>query len=229
MDRNRGYAVDKSDLMQAGFIGLLDALDRFDVTRGFNFISYAVHYIRQQIRLAYHNNHPIHIPEHQRARMHQVAAAKDGSDQDLSSTASVDDTLARVTKAHPDFPLNREELIELMQVVNGVFLPGCHGHSNEDPHDSPNLDAIKAPEPHRIGPDAPAAIALLSKLGERRKTLLTLRFGLEPPHKPHTLTEVGVAMGMTRERVRQIEEETLHMLREMLTARGLDADACLVP
>lgn len=236
LDARHGGAIGPEDLLQAGFMGMLKALDRFDVARGFNFISYAVHYIRQEMRLTINAAHRIRIPEHQKIYIHRYAKTAEAlSLRNGNHSASFNDILDEVDKTPYDKAPTREEFIELLRLNNATYIPGdenvsttYHGRSTGTGHtNTVFFEIIPAPEPDQIGPDAPKALALLDKLGERRRTILCLRHGLEPPHVPHTLEEIGKVVGLTRERVRQIEAETMKMLRVMLKARGITAEDCL--
>ena len=196
------------DLINEGNVGLVKAAKRFDETKGFKFISYAVWWIRQSILSA--------IAE--QSRMVRLPLNQVG---DLSKIAKAASKLEQVYERQPT-PEELADDLELTveKVTNSLANAARHvsydtPFSNEE--DNTLLDVLKSAEP---GTDKEMINESLSieitesmrVLSEKERDVLELFFGLKNQH-PHSLEEIGEKYDLTRERVRQIKDKALLRLR----------------
>jgi len=219
--RYRSSGLPLLDLVQEGNLGLLHAVDKFDWRKGFKFSTYATWWIRQAISRGIANSgRTIRLPVHagdlvlrvQRTRG-RLEAELGRPPTDVELAAEVDLPEARVREAlrtavEPislSEPLREDGDGELGDVVEDLVTP------------SPFEQAAAAL--------LPAAVQrLLDVLEPRERDVLRLRFGLDRG-EPRTLEEVGAAVGLTRERARQIEGRALGKLRQ--PPHGVEARALL--
>jgi RNA polymerase nonessential primary-like sigma factor len=218
---NRGVAL--LDLIEEGNLGLMRAIDKFEPERGFRFSTYATWWIRQSIERAIMNQaRTVRLPVHMVRELNQILRAKyhleaqhhDGKDASAEDIAhlvgrpieDVQDILALSEHATSlDSPLDNDPQSSLMDM-----LPG----DNED------------------GPDSRAehlemTILVrdwLSNLPDKQRIVIMRRFGLDNDD-PATLEELAAEMNVTRERVRQIQQEALVKLKRALVARGVGRDS----
>ncbi len=216
--RYMGRGVPFLDLIQEGNLGLMKAVEKFEVERGFRFSTYATWWIRQTIsRAIADQGRTIRVPVHMVDRIRQL----------YRHTHEMEQTLGRAPTS--------EELAEVLQVtVNKVdwmlsvsWLPlSLDSPINDDEEDSELgmfVEDQLTPTPIQ---SAYAKLlrerveAVLDTLPPREARILRLRFGLENGHT-YTLEEVGQKFGLTRERIRQIEGKALRRLRHPRRARQL--------
>lgn len=220
---NRGVAL--LDLIEEGNLGLMRAIDKFEPERGFRFSTYATWWIRQSIERAIMNQaRTVRLPVHMVRELNQILRAKyhleaqhhDGKDATAEDIAylvgrpfeDVQDILALSEHAASlDAPLDNDPQASLMDM-----LPG-------DSDDGPDSRA----EHHEI---TVLVRDWLAKMPDKQRTVIVRRFGLDNDD-PATLEELASEMGVTRERVRQIQQEALVKLKRALTARGVGRDALL--
>jgi RNA polymerase nonessential primary-like sigma factor len=220
---NRGVAL--LDLIEEGNLGLMRAIDKFEPERGFRFSTYATWWIRQSIERAIMNQaRTVRLPVHMvrelnqvlRAKYHLEAQHRNGKDATAEDIAylvgrpveDVQDILALSEHAASlDAPLDNDPQASLMDM-----LPG-------ESEDGPDSRA----EHHEI---TVLVRDWLTKMPDKQRTVIVRRFGLDNDD-PATLEELASEMGVTRERVRQIQQEALVKLKRALTARGVDKDALL--
>ena len=220
---NRGVVL--LDMIEEGNIGLMRAIDKFEPERGFRFSTYATWWIRQSIERAIMNQaRTVRLPVHMVRELNQILRAKyhleaqhhDGKDATAEDIAhlvgrpveEVQDILALSEHATSlDAPLDNDPQSSLMDM-----LPG-------DADDSPDARAEQR-EMTLLVRD------WLSHLPDKQRIVVMRRFGLDNDD-PATLETLAEEMGVTRERVRQIQQEALVKLKRALAARGVVRDSLL--
>jgi RNA polymerase primary sigma factor len=214
---NRGLSL--LDLIEEGNLGLLHAVTKFQAGRGTRFSTYAVWWIRQAVARALANQaRMIRLPVHIELLLGRHMKKKAALTQDLGRAPTTEE----IAKALGQ-PLEEIEHIERMS-QRPVSLDAPIGQEG----DGKLEDLVKDGEPL---PGAGLAAALkaredlagvLRDLPDTERSVLELRFGLEG-EEPRTLESIGRQLGLTRERVRQIEAAALARLRRLMAARGMEA------
>ncbi len=207
------YGVPLEDLINEGNLGLLKAAQRFDETRGFKFISYAVWWIRQSILAALANHSKIVRMPLNRARvLNQIKKASGELQQKLRRKPEAEE-IAKVLGLSVD---EVRDTLPLMQ--DNFFLDDFVGNDE----DSTYLDFLEdttsdGPDNKVMDDDLNSSIGrMLGDLKEREAKVLKLYYGLGSDQEM-TLEEIGQIMGLTRERIRQIKEEAFEKIRSSKT------------
>ena len=203
------YGVPLEDLINEGNLGLLKAAQRFDETRGFKFISYAVWWIRQSILAALANHSKIVRMPLNRARvLNQIKKASSELQQKLRRKPEPEE-IAKFLGLSVD---EVKDTLPLMQ--DNFFLDDFVGNDE----DSTYLDfledtASEGPDAKVMDDDLNSSIGrMLADLKDREAKVLKLYYGLGTDQEL-TLEEIGQIMGLTRERIRQIKEEAFEKIR----------------
>ncbi|HEY2437418.1 MAG TPA: sigma-70 family RNA polymerase sigma factor [Solirubrobacteraceae bacterium] len=205
--RYQGHGLEMGDLVQEGMLGLIRAVEKFDWRRGFKFSTYGTLWIRQAIQRGLQNHgRTIRLPVHVAQRQVKVRKLESQLNTKLGREAT-DEELAELA----ELPL--DEIIELRELNRALTsLDQPVGDDGETALG--DLLASERPEPLEEVADADRerrVNALVDELPEDERDVVQLRFGLTG-EEPRTLRQTGMALGITTERARKLEEQGLTRL-----------------
>ena len=212
-----GRGVPLLDLIQEGSIGLLAAARKFDYTLDLRFSTYATKWIRQGVtRCLMNHGCLIRVPLHTAERIRKVTRAQRALFQELGSEPTVSQIAQRSGIPESKVP----ELLRLQPEVFSLDIP------TGDDEDTLGmlLEDIRAPQPQEtlIRRELENLLEqLMATLNERQQRVLRLRFGMEDG-VCYSLEQVGQALGVSKERARQIERQAMDKLQQLGTGMGLE-------
>lgn len=216
--RYRDRGVPLLDLIQEGNLGLMRAVDKFEPRRGLRFVTYAHWWIRQAISRALgEQHHTIRLPSHvieRQSKLHAAATRLWERQGRMPSSQDLSAVLGWTPQEVEELLIAVQPIVQLQQPISD---DGTPLQDVLEDTQTPQPEVLIAEEQVRRG-----VHACLGHLTEREALILRLRYGLEAC-EPQSLQEIGDVLGLSRERVRQLEQQAFAKLRQLPQSAALAA------
>ena len=216
----QGRGFELMDLISEGNLGLMTAVDHFDVSKGYKFISYAVWWIRQSIQKAiYDRSRAIRLPMNKVNELYQIEKARTMVETDMAEDEQITE-IAKILGMEAGYVRNllnfNRDMLSLDAPIDATKSDAVMGDIYKDEiNPTPEQAAMES----ALKNDVDGALKTLKPKAER---VLRMRYGLGG-YKAMSLKEIGDACGLTKERIRQIEKGAVQMLQSPSRRRRLEA------
>ncbi len=217
-----GNGIPLSDLISEGNLGLITAVDKFDYTKGFHFISYAVWWIRQSIMKAIsEKSRMVRLPMNRANELMSIGRfveeySKKHGVQPTEDTISAELSIGKseIRKLR-DIAASQSSIEDLIKDESRENEPSASDMYSIVSEEHPDNQVIYTSLRENID-------RLLSRLTDREKEIIENRFGLNGK-EPQSLNKIGKKMNLTKERIRQIEKTAIKQIREHAVSEGLNS------
>lgn len=209
---SRGLPME--DLVEEGNVGLMHAVDRFDPNVGSRFSTYASYWIDQAIRRAVQSaSQFIHIPSY---LMEQIGAMKLAM-RELELKLGRPPSIPEIAE---QMDISPRKAARISQAIRACTCPSQSSIAEDGASVTDTLPDTRTPQPHETlfsRSDEHFVESILGRITDREATVLKMRYGMQDGGQPMTLKQIGASIGLTRERVRQIEQEAKRKLIEYMS------------
>jgi RNA polymerase nonessential primary-like sigma factor len=228
--RYLGRGVPLSDLIEEGNLGLMHAIEKFEPERGFRFSTYATWWIRQSVQLALMSqNRSVRLPVHVVRQVSSVLRARRTLENTHSSVQGAAETV-RIDQIAKATGFGSDRVSELLALAESPKSLDAVVDRTDDEHtlgdlmiDEQGADPTEITQSRQVNCILARCMEVLN---ERERTILEHRFGLGE-HDTETLECLSLSLGLTRERVRQIQNEAVAKLKRTMTRSGISHESLL--